>query len=515
MLTLADARRSCQPKIPSLLSRPLSVAFQTIDTLLAPAEITSLFPLTSISCVIQGIESRISSETAPSKIGVVFSGGPAPGGHNVVAGIFDTLCQMTRNSSLIGFLGGPGAIVSGSYIPLDAAKLKAYRNQGGFDLLGSGRTKIETPDQFQAVLAVVSKLKLSGLIIIGGDDSNTNAAHLAEYFLKEKSATCVIGVPKTIDGDIQNPYVPISFGFDTASKIYSEMIGNLAQDTLSSLKYFHFVKLMGRSASHLTLECALKTQSNITLISEERKSFKMVVEELTRWVQMRTVQKMPYGIVLVPEGLLETMPDLAPLFQAVAKTSPEEFPEPLASTWHQLPERIQKQLLIDKDPHGNVNLSAIETELLLMEAVQKQLKKNRFEGVFQPLAHFYGYEGRCGHPSNFDANYSYALGCTAALLAVHRQTAQMAYVKGLHLPPSEWTFGGVPLPSLLKLSTRSGALKPVIDKAVVDLNGAPFQKLAKHRTDWMWHCNYINTGPIQFYGDPSLTDSYPLILGIR
>ncbi len=465
MLTLSDVRRRYQPKIPSLLRDPKVVVFEKINTLSTDPAVESHFPLTKKIPALRGVKGT--SSLFPTKVGVVFSGGPAPGGHNVVAGIFDTA------SSVIGFIGGPEALITGSYKELKASEIDHYRNQGGFDLLGTGRTKIETPDQFQSVLNVVKKLKLDALVIIGGDDSNTNAALLAEYFLKEQCPTCVIGVPKTIDGDIQNPYVPISFGFDTAAKVYSEMIGNLARDTISSLKYFHFVKLMGRSASHLTLECALKTQPNVTLISEEKRSF---IKELADWVESR--QKTPYGIVLVPEGLLEGMLDPS----------------------------------LPKDEHGNVNLSIVETEQFVIEAVRKELEGRGFKGKFDPLPHFYGYEGRCGHPSNFDANYSYALGVTAALLAAHRQTALMAYVGDLQKAPAEWSFGGAPLVPFMKMEERKGVLKPVIHKALVDLEGKPYKTLQKHRQEWMCHSTYQNPGPIQFEGDLQITDSIPLIL---
>ncbi len=484
MLTLSDARRSYKPKIPQLLAQPLSVAFQDEKKLPVSNEISPLFSHTSALSVVSGHQGRL--ETAPLRIGVAFSGGPAPGGHNVISGLFDTLQKMGKHHSMIGFLGGPGAIVSGNFRELKSSDIDHYRNQGGFDLLGSGRTKIETPDQFKSVLDVVTKLKLDGLVIIGGDDSNTNAALLAEYFLKHNASTRVIGVPKTIDGDIQNPYVPISFGFDTAAKVYSELIGNLARDTLSSLKYFHFVKLMGRSASHLTLECALKTHPNITLITEEKKPLQHIVQELANFIEQRAAKKTPYGMILIPEGLLEVIPDIPPAILA--------------------------KLLLDKDSHGNVNVSAIETEKLLMELVQEELSRRNFSGPYQPLGHFYGYEGRCGHPSNFDANYSYALGCTTALLIAHRYTGMMAYVNNLHLPPSDWTFGGVPLAPLLVLSERKGTLKPVIDKALIDFKSAPYKRFLSHRMTWKNHSDYESSGPIQFAGDVSLTDSCPLIL---
>lgn len=505
---LGDARRSYQPKIPPFLHHPESVVFHPVEKPVVDPKIASLFPRSSDASVVQASFKSPAVQSAAVKIGVLFSGGPAPGGHNVIAGLFDTLKKMRDDNQLIGFLEGPGALISGSYREIEAEEVDHFRNQGGFHLLGSGRKKIETPQQYQDVLAVVQKLKLDGVVIIGGDDSNTNAANLAEYFLQNQLSTRVIGVPKTIDADIQNRYVPISFGFDTASKIYSEMIGNLAYDTLSSLKYYHFIKLMGRSASHVTLECALKTHPNIALITEEKKSFKQIIQELTNWVQERDSQKTPYGIVLVPEGLIELMPDLVLLSHA----KPEELRDPFASTWHSLPERIQKQMLIEKDSHGNLNLSAIKTELLLIESIQKELAKRHFKGTFKPQSHFYGYEGRCGHPSNFDANYSYALGSTAALLVLNRLTGMMAYVKDLHTDPSEWKVGGVPFPPLLQLEERNGTIKPVIGKALVNPQSVPFKRLLQQRSNWLYHHAYQNPGPIQFEGPHSLTDSVPLIL---
>ncbi len=478
MLTLSDLRRRYQPKIPSLLQDPASIVLEKIDTLTIDTQVEPYFPLTKNGVALEGKKGS-SQIYPPTKIGVFFSGGPAPGGHNVVAGIFDTLCRLRNIDPLIGFQGGPAALVSGVYRELKAAEIDHYRNQGGFDLLGSGRTKIETPDQFQAVLNTVKKLHLDGLIIVGGDDSNTNAAHLAEYFLKQNVSISVIGVPKTIDGDLQNPYVPVSFGFDTAAKIYSEMVGNLAHDTLSSLKYFHFVKLMGRSASHLTLECALRTRPNVTLISEEKKPYQRIIQELADWVESR--EKNPYGIVLIPEGLLESMLD---------KTQ-------------------------EKDSHGNVNLSIVNTENFVIEALKKELAKRHFKGKFEPIGHFYGYEGRCGHPTNFDSNYSYALGIVAAVLVLQRRTALMAYVGKLHKSPEEWTIGGAPLVPLLKIEQRQGALKPVIEKALVDLQGTPYRLLQKYRPAWLHHLNYENPGPIQFEGDAKITDSIPLLLHPR
>lgn len=472
MLTLSEMRRHYKPKIPQLLKQKTGIVFEEIKTPSIDPLVKPHFPCSKQIVAVQG--RRGTGKKLPkSRIGIVFSGGPAPGAHNIVSGIFDTL---SKQDSLVGFIGGPGALVTGYHKELKAAEIDRFRNQGGFDLLGTGRTKIETAEQFRSISNVAKKLKLDGIVIVGGDDSNTNAALLAEHFLKEKVPTSVIGVPKTIDGDIQNRFVPIPFGFDTAAKIYSEMIGNLGYDTLSSLKYFHFVKLMGRSASHLTLECALKTHPNVALISEENKTVSSLACELADWVESR--EKNPYGIVLVPEGLFESSID------------------------QNLP----------RDAHGNINLSQIETEKFLIEAVHSELKKRRFKGRFEPHAHFYGYEGRCGHPSNFDANYSYALGTVAALLILHRYTALMAYVGNLSRPTSQWTFGGAPLPPLLKMEERHGELKPVIEKALVDLQGKPYKLLQKKRPQWRAHSAYVNVGPMQFEGKAELTDSIPLIL---
>mgnify|MGYP001590671069 CR=1 FL=1 len=455
MLTLADQRRDYLPKIPQLLQE--NVTFEKTNTMSVDPQVEPHFPLTKNIQALKGV--RGTGSALPAHIGVVLSGGPAPGGHNVIAGIFDTL----HGGKLYGFLGGPEALVTGEYKELKKGEIDHFRNQGGFDLLGTGRTKIETPEQFTAVLNTVKKLKLDGLIIIGGDDSNTNGAVLAEYFKKENCPTCVIGVPKTIDGDIQNPYVPISFGFDTATKVYSELIGNLCFDARSSLKYFHFVKLMGRSASHITLECALQTRANFTLISEEKKPIKNVIQELTDWIDSR--KKNPYGVVLIPEGLLESVPD--------------EIPG-----------------TIERDAHGNINVSIIETEKFLIGEVEKELKKRSVKA--QLLPHFYGYEGRCSFPTNFDCNYSYALGKVAAHLVHHRQTSLMAYVTNLHLLPSEWIFGGAPLVPLLKMHERKGSLKPVIEKSLVDLKGKQFLTLQKNRAAWLEHSDYLSPGPIQF-----------------
>ncbi len=500
---LSQARRSYKPTTPQLLADLKAVAFEAKETPPIQDEIQRLFPKTFRQSLALGKKSQ--PQVFPAlKIGAVFSGGQASGGHNVITGLFDALQALSPGSSLLGFLDGPSGIVSGKSIELSAERINPYRNQGGFDLLGSGRTKIETPEQLQSTLATAQKLNLDGLVVIGGDDSNTNAAVIAEYFLQNGCQTKVVGVPKTIDGDLQNAHVAISFGFDTATKIYAELIGNIGRDALSAKKYYHFIKLMGRSASHIALECALKTHPNAVLISEERKTLAQITSTLCDLIIKRASHNKNYGLILIPEGILEFMPEMGTLIQEINQLSPAS-----KAVWDSLPERVQNQLLLDKDPHGNVNLSAVETELLIIESVTEELKKRNFAGKFSALPHFFGYEGRAGLPSNFDANYCYALGQTAALLIAHGLTSYMAFVSNLTRPPSAWTVGGVPLASLLDLEERKGKLKPVIAKAYVDLKGPAYHKLSP---DWALTDDYQCPGPIQFFGDPALTDSVPAIL---
>lgn len=455
-------------------------------------EIENLFPKTCPAFLVKG-NFGMDRSFKSLRIGVVFSGGPASGGHNVIAGIFDALKKMHRESRLFGFLDGPGGIVNGKSKEITQSMLDPYRNQGGFDLIGSGRTKIETDEQFQAALKSVKALNLDGLVIIGGDDSNTNAAVLAEFFLSQNCATKVVGVPKTMDGDLQNAFVEISFGFDTATKTYSELIGNIARDAPSSGKYYHFIKLMGRSASHVTLECALATHPNIALIGEEKKSLAKITSEIADLIMKRAEMGKNYGVIILPEGLVEFMPDL------------QTF---LAS----LPERIQKQFLIERDPHGNINVSAIETDLLLIQTVSAELQKRGFKGKFTPVNHFFGYEGRSGFPSNFDVNYCYALGHVAALLIDYGLTGYMGFVGNLAQSPEHWTIGGVPLTSLLHLEERKGKMQPVIAKALVDLKGKNYERFKKESAHWAFEDDYRFPGPIQFFGDNSLTNAFPALL---
>ena len=506
-MTLSKLRQKYQPVLPRVLSQIESVVFEKAGELPVQSEIKKLFPNISGQSIL--VAKKGAAQKFPAlKIGAVFSGGQAPGGHNVLTGLFDALQTLNSKAKLIGFLDGPGGVLANKWIELSASTLSAYRNQGGFDLLGSGRTKIETQEQLKKTLKTAQDLDLDGLVVIGGDDSNTNAAFIAEYFLQHSCKTKVIGVPKTIDGDLRNQYVEISFGFDTATKIYSELIGNIGKDALSAKKYYHFIKLMGRSASHITLECALKTHPNLTLISEERHTLSEITLKIADLVEQREELGKHYGVILVPEGLIEHMPEMSGLIKEL-KQSPEHLSPEGRVVWEMLSDRVQQQLLLDRDPHGNVNLSAVETELVLIEAVSKELKKRKFNGKFSPLAHFFGYEGRAGLPTNFDANYCYTLGHTAALLIAQGLTGCMAFVQHLAKPAEEWSIGGVPLASQLILQSQK---KPVIVKTYVDLKGTPYVRLQKHAAKWAVEDDYQSPGPTQFFGEPAVTDSIPITL---
>ncbi len=474
---LTGLRRLYRPKIPSLLESLNSLSLKKGVTLPVKKEIQKLFPKTS-SYPLLHVEKGLSFVQPPLKVAVIFSGGPAPGGHNVIAGVFDALKQLNRDSHLIGFLDGPQGMITGTYTNITIEKVDHYRNQSGFDLLGTGRKKIETKEELKLVLNTFSGLGLDGIIIIGGDDSNTNAAIIAEYLLSQKSPITVIGVPKTIDGDLQNQYVSIPFGFDTATKVYAELIGNLAKDVLSSKKNYHFIKLMGRSASHVTLECSLKTHPNLTLITEERKSFAQIIREISDLVDQRAILGKNFGLILIPEGIAET--------------------------------GMGDSLGIKRDSHGNVIVSDIDIEQQLIKAVSVELKKR--DKPFYPLPHFFGYEGRSAFPTNFDANYGYALGQTAALLTALRVTSYMTFVNHLTEAPSAWGIGGVPLTSQMELVERSGIIKPVIKKTFVDIKGKRYRSFKESAVRWALEDEYQEVGPIQFFGSAELTDGFPLIL---
>lgn len=499
---LQKKRLSYEPVIPRVLSDLRQVRLVPFESEKRPlSKILSLFPHIAKNSPYR-LEKGEGSFERKMKIGVLFSGGQAAGGHNVLIGLFEAL---EPGSHLIGFLDGPSGLLKNQFIELTKEILAPYRNQGGFDLLGSGRTKIETPEQFAQALKTVNAHHLDGLVIIGGDDSNTNAALLAEQFLADKCKTSVIGVPKTIDGDLRSEKIEISFGFDSACKTYSEAIGNIGKDVLSAKKYYHFIKLMGRSASHIALECALSTRPNLVLIGEEVAEKKLTLKDLTDeicdLICKRKEAGKEYGLIVLPEGLIEFIPEMKELMRT---TNPLEVP-----FFQDLPDPIQKQLLLERDPHGNVQVSQIETESLLIELVKRELKKRKFTGKFSPVAHFFGYEGRACTPSNFDANYTYALGRLAALGLREKITGGICSIQHLRQPPEKWTCEIVPILTLMDMELRHGTDKPVIRKALVDLKGKPFAEFARARASWRIEDHYLSPGPIQFFGDPDLTDAPP------
>lgn len=535
---LGKARAAYQPKLPSSLKNgALKVALHkgaATESVSDQEKIKDLFPGTYGAPVVSFTPAcgcSCTSESKPLRVGVVLSGGQAPGGHNVIAGIFDGIQSMSPESALFGFLGGPSGLENGKYIQIDAKLMDAYRNTGGFDIIQSGRTKLETTAQFDSCIKVSKELKLDAIIIIGGDDSNTNAAVLGEYF-QAKGASCIVcGCPKTIDGDLKNEYVETSFGFDTAVKTYSELIGNIMRDANSAQKYWHFIKLMGRSASHIGLEAALQTHPNICLISEEVKAKQMklsqVIKHVADIVAERASQGKNFGVALIPEGLLEFIPDvgvlIAELSEAIAHHEKEVeglstaakvekicswVSAESATVLKSLPAGIQAQLMLDRDSHGNVQVSLIETEKLIIEMVSKELKSRAdFKGKFAALNHFFGYEGRCAAPSNFDADYCYSLGYTASVLANNKMNGYMSSVRNLTKGIENWSAGGVPITMMMNIERRHGADKPVIQKALVELDGAPFKYFAAHRDVWAKTESYTYPGPIQYWGPTEVCDA--------
>lgn len=510
---LQKLRQQYQPPLPEILKNLRGVSFVRGAVAQAAPEIAKLFPHTHNQPLLKTEKRALPS--APLRIGAVFSGGQAAGGHNVIAGLFDALKVFHPESRLFGFLDGPGGVISGKQKEITKEMLAPYRNQGGFDLIGSGRTKIETEEQLRTALNNCKDL--DGLVIIGGDDSNTNAAVLAEYFLANGSKTKVVGVPKTIDGDLKNAHVATSFGFDTACKTYAEMIGNIARDCMSAKKYYHFIKLMGRSASHITLECALLTQPNFALIGEEiasqKISLEQIVEDIATLIIKRRESGKNYGVILIPEGLIEFIPEMALLLSELNKNADtSKLSLESKHCFENLPDAIQKQLCFERDPHGNINLSLIETERMIIEMVTRALTKKQKADKFSAQPHFFGYEGRAAFPSNFDAHYCYALGHVATLIVASGFTGYMCAVQGLKGQLDQWSVAAVPLASLLKLEERKGKTKPVIEKALVDLKGEPFTRFAKKRDSWQIEDEYRFVGPIQFYGDRALIDATPLSL---
>ncbi len=535
---LQSARFAYAPKLPAILRGSIDKVTAVKGSAAEPEEdrdrLRSTFPRTyGLPAVTLSAGDNPGIRKA-MKIGVILSGGPAPGGHNVIAGIFDGLKSANPASTLYGFRGGPGGLVDDKFMDIDASLVDRYRNTGGFDLIGSGRTKIETPEQFEAALETAKRRKLDAVVVVGGDDSNTNAALLAEFFAAKGAPIAVVGVPKTIDGDLKNEAIETSFGFDTATKVYSELIGNIARDAASSRKYWHFIKLMGRSASHIALECAFQTRPNVCLISEEIEAQKMslgqVIDQVVRSVVIRAEKGENFGVVLIPEGLIEFVPEVKFLigeindilsakeheFKALSSFVDhkafilERLTEPSAALFESLPQGIQEQLLWDRDPHGNVQVSRIETEKLVVEMTKLRLKDlglaGAYRGKFDYQTHFFGYEGRCGFPSNFDADYCYSLGYTAFALAASGLTGYLSSVRNLTAPAEAWIAGGVPLVSMMNMERRHGSDKPVIKKALVELDGAPFKEFASMRASWAESSDYRLPGGIQYFGPPELTD---------
>lgn len=535
---LEKLRRDYKPTLPSQLQSIEQCGFAIEQKSNTSNEIKTPFPYLSEESLLKLIR-KDKSENKALKVAFVFSGGQAAGGHNVASGLFDALKKLNNANELIGFLNGPKGILDNNSILITSDLIDNYRNMGGFDLVGSGRTKIETEEQFKTSAETIEKLNLDGLVIIGGDDSNTNAALLAEYFLKEKIKTKVIGVPKTIDGDLKTEDIAISFGFDSATKTYSEIIGNIQKDALSAKKYTFFIKLMGRTASHIALECALKTQPNLVFIGEEIEEKKLTLKQITDQITSTVIQRSKvgkdYGIFLFPEGLLEFIPECKLLIQELNnKLSPNqeyaaqidnineknkkiEFVTNLLSNelkdcFMQFPRDIQLQLLLDRDPHGNVQVSKIDSERLFIALTEKALKERNEKVKFSPQPLFCGYEGRACLPSNFDANYCYSLGHVAALLINEDKTGYICCIKNLTKNVIDWTCYGIPLAGLIHFENRHGKSKPVIKKALVDLSGVHFKKLKENEKKWELEDHYLNPGPIQFFGPKEITDSIPITL---
>ena len=532
-------RLKYQPKLPSSLANGINhltaLEGEATQSVANQEEIKALFKNTYGKPTITFQTSNDSKPSEIRNVGVILSGGQAPGGHNVIAGLYDALKQANPANNLYGFLGGPSGIIEGKYVEFNDSFINDYRNTGGFDIIGSGRTKLETEEQFKSALEVCKKLNISAVVIIGGDDSNTNAALLAEWFVANNANIQVIGCPKTIDGDLKNEQIEISFGFDTATKTYGELIGNIERDANSAKKYWHFVKIMGRSASHVALEAALQTQPNITLISEEVEQKKMslasIIDYISDIVVRRSENGKNFGIAVIPEGLIEFIPELKSMIANLNDVMPtlekdsaysngndaekiaiieNTLSSENASVFKSLPSLIKSQLLMDRDPHGNVQVSKIETEKLLISMVEEKLaklkKEGKFSGKFSTQSHFFGYEGRCAFPSNFDADYCYALGFNAFALTNFGLTGYLSSVRNLTEPANDWIAGGVPLTMMMNMERRHGEMKPVIKKALVELDGPVFKKLEANREDWAMNDRYLFPGAIQYFGPSSVCD---------
>jgi len=529
---LQIARAAYQPKLPQGLRGNVTIKEGAPTQSVADQEeIQKLFPNTYGMPLVEFVPSSEKCEYAPMNIGVILSGGQAPGGHNVICGLYDELKKQNPANKLYGFILGPGGLVDHKYMELTGDIIDEYRNTGGFDMIGSGRTKLETKEQFESGLQIIRELNIKAVVIIGGDDSNTNACILAEYYAANNYGVQVIGCPKTIDGDLKNEQIETSFGFDTACKTYAEVIGNIQRDANSARKYWHFIKLMGRSASHIALECALQCQPNVCIISEEVEAKNQTLDDIVTYiagvVAQRAADGNNFGTVLIPEGLIEFIPAMKKLIAELndllakpeaAKVAADEQREWVmknlskenADIYASLPEGVARQLTMERDPHGNVQVSLIETEKLLSEMVSKKLaqwkKEGKYAGKFAAQHHFFGYEGRCAAPSNYDADYCYALGTSAAQLVANGKTGYMAIVKNTTAPAEEWVAGGVPITMMMNMERRHGEMKPVIKKALVKLDGAPFKTFAAHRDEWAKDTCFVYPGPIQYFGPTEVCD---------
>ena len=529
---LQAARAAYQPKLPKALQGAVKAvegaATQSVGN---QAEIKELFPNTYGMPVIT-FEAGEPVELPAFNVGIILSGGQAPGGHNVISGLFDGVKSLNPANKLYGFILGPGGLVDHKYIEITPELMDEYRNTGGFDIIGSGRTKLEEEDQFEKGIQILRELGIKALVIIGGDDSNTNACVLAEYYAAKKYGVQVIGCPKTIDGDLKNDQIETSFGFDTACKTYSELIGNIQRDCNSARKYWQFIKLMGRSASHIALECALQCQPNICLVSEEVEAKAMSLDDVVTYiaeaVAARAAEGNNFGTVLIPEGIIEFIPAIKKLIaelndilalpeaQNIATADEqlafvrEHLSADNLAVFTSLPADVASQLALDRDPHGNVQVSLIETEKLLSRMVADKLaawkKEGKYVGKFGTQHHFFGYEGRCAAPSNYDADYCYSLGYNASRLIANGKTGYMSVIKNTTAPAAEWIAGGVPITMMMNLEKRNGKMKPVIRKALVELDGAPFKFFAAHREEWAKNTAYIYPGPIQYWGPTEVCD---------
>ena len=545
---LQQERLKYQPKLPESLkagiNKLICVEKEKTEAVKDKEQIKELFAKTYGQAIVEFAVGNEEKVSGVKNVGVILSGGQAPGGHNVIAGLYDALKQANKENKLYGFLGGPSGIIDGKYVEFDDKFIDAYRNTGGFDIIGSGRTKLETEEQFKKSLEVCKKLNISAVVIIGGDDSNTNAALLAEWFVKHDTGIQVIGCPKTIDGDLKNDQIEVSFGFDTATKTYAELIGNIQRDANSAKKYWHFIKIMGRSASHVAIEAALQTQPNICLVSEEVEEKKMslnqIVEDMCKIICKRAENGKNFGIVIVPEGLIEFIPEMKDLISSLNDLTHElesdetyqnvrseekfkiiasKLDENNAKLFLSLPALIKAQLLMDRDPHGNVQVSRIETEKLLIEMIRTRLNELKDEGVyvgkFSDQAHFFGYEGRCAFPSNFDADYCYSLGFNAFALINFGLTGYLSSVKNLIKPAKEWVAGGVPLTMMMNMEKRHGEMKPVIQKALIKLDGKVFKELDSMREEWAMNDRYLFPGAIQYFGPSEVCDLTTVTLQIE